>query len=119
VKRTLIFRRHHKYSGGGRGGVAIVSRGTNFLDDDFHIVFKWNRAWWNNLDWVDDVGFSRNNGEGLDCGGFECNRVILRFECNAGEREDRGDFMVDTMTERLESSLKSLGNREWPHYQGE
>lgn len=99
--------------------MVIVSRGINSLDDSFYVIFKWNRGCWNSLDWVDQTGFDRDDGESLGCGGFECDRVILRFECSAGEGENRGNLSANAMTEGLESSLEPLGDRERPNYQVE
>ena len=114
VPRALVFRGHYKDASGGRGGAAIVSCGEEFRGDSLDVIFKWNRG--EDRDWVDDVGFYRNDLECLDCGGLECNGVILRLECG-GEGEDRGNSLMDTVTERLEARLEPEGDSGWPCYQ--
>jgi 5-formyltetrahydrofolate cyclo-ligase len=83
----------------------IVSCGTDFRDDNLDVVFEWNRARRKDLCCVGDVGFDRSDGERLSRGNLEYNRVILRFEWSAVAREDRGNFLMDTVTERPEVSL--------------
>ena len=68
---------------------------------------------------MDGICFDGSDGERLGCGGLEYDRVILRFESSAGEREDGRKFLVDTVTERPKSSLKPFGDREWPYDQVE
>ena len=94
----------------------IVSRGTDFRDDSFDVIFERNCARREGLDWVDSIDFDRSDGEWLKCGDLEYNRMLLRLG-SVGEGEDRRNFLVDTMTERSKTSLEPLGDREWPCYQ--
>lgn len=57
MKGTLIFGGHHKHSNGSRGGIIIVSCGTDFRDDNLCVVFERGRAGREDFNLVDDVGF--------------------------------------------------------------
>jgi hypothetical protein len=98
VERVLVFRGRRRHWGGNRGGIITVSRGADFRDDDFDVVFERNRARREDLNWVDDGGFGWSGGECPDCGGLEYSRIILRLERGATEG---GDFQADIVTERL------------------
>jgi hypothetical protein len=94
----------------------VMSSGVNLLGDSLHVIFMGNLGYSNSLDWMNDAGFDQSDGKRLDCGGHGRNRVVLRSERSTGERKDRGDLLVDTMTERFTPRLEPLRDREWPHY---
>lgn len=85
--------------------MVITSHGTDFLGGNLYVVFKRNRGCRNGLGWVNDAGFDWSNRKRFNWVILEYDRVILRFECSVWEREGRGYFLVDTMAQRLESSL--------------
>ena len=67
--------------------MVIVTRGTDFRDDDFDAILDRNRTRREGFGWVDGVDFDRSGGERFDCGSHKYDRVVLRLE-TAGEGED-------------------------------
>lgn len=79
LKWPSAFRGHKRLSG-GRGGIVVVSCGTDFWGDNLEVIFEWNRARREDLNWANDVGFCRSDGECRSRGSLEWNKVILRLE---------------------------------------
>jgi len=60
--------------------MVIVTRGTDFVDDNFDAILERDQTRREGFGWVDGVDFDWGGGERFDCGGRKHDRVVLRLE---------------------------------------